>query len=128
MNSKDQLDMYIEKRLEDWAKWYGSDNHNLGYARRNILARIKDEGGLLNKATGHKLSLANLEAEETEKLYLYLLMQNKKRAEALRIRYHFPFDHEIKAVHNGYSRAQYYRNLKLEHEWLRGFFSARKNF
>jgi len=128
MKNKDDLDLYIERRLEEWATWYSNDCHNLSYSRRNILARLKDDGGIVSEKTGQKQMMSNVEAEEIEKLYLFLFNQNKKKAEALRIHYHFPFNHEMKAVEFGYSKAQYYRYLSSAHDWLKGFFFARKKY
>ena len=126
MKSKDKLDMYIERRLEEWAEWYSSDTNGLGYAKRNIIARLKDDGGLVSRSTGSKSFMVNEEAEEIEKLYLYMYKQNEKRAEALRIHYHYPYEHESKAIQHGYSKTQYYHYLNIALAWLKGYFIARK--
>lgn len=127
MKNNKSLDEYVKERLIEWAEWYKQGGYAaLGYPRRNILARLREEGGLLISGTGNKIPPSNLAVEEVEGLVKKLAEQQPKRAEVLRIYYFYQYDHEVKAKKCGYSKTQYYFNLKMAHEWIKGYFSANK--
>jgi len=80
-----------------------------------------EDGGILIRGTGHLYTPSNKEAEEIEALVRELSQQEPKRAEALKIYYFYPIEFEIKAKRSGYSGSQYYLELKLAHEWVKGY-------
>lgn len=129
MRNKSREDQYIEDRLIEWGEWFmkGCDS-GIGFPRRNILARIREEGGLLVAGTGAKNLPCNSSAEEVESLVCELSQQQPERANVLRIYYFNPIDPLSKAIHSGYSKSQFYAHLKFAHEWIKGYLSAKKKY
>lgn len=125
MRTQNNFDDYVKQRLVAWAEWFsrGCDS-GLGFMRKNVLQRLREEGGVLINGTGAKCSPGNTNAEEIENLVKLLAEHQPKRAQVLRICYFYPVNPVEKAKHSGYSSAQYYLQLKLAHEWINGYLCA----
>lgn len=129
MKKNNSLDEYIKKRFEDWAEWYQKSSiDGLGYPRRNIIARLKEEGGVLINGTGQKPDMINHSAEEIEMLLAKLFQQRPQHVEVLRIYYLNPHSYVRIAKEKGYSRARYFVYLGLAHEWVKGYFTVKNIF
>jgi hypothetical protein len=125
MKITDESEKYVKYRLEIWGEWYsrGCDS-GLGYSRKNIIARLCEEGGVLINGTGHKKLPTNVEAEEIEEIVKEIFQKQRDQAIVLQIRYFHPEEHEFAARRNGYTKTQYYSHLKLAHKWIEGYLSA----
>lgn len=127
MKNKSELDQYVEERLIEWAEWYkkGGDS-GIGFSHRNMLARLREEGGLLISGTGAKSLASHPAAEEIEYLVRELAKRHFDRAKALQIYYFYPIEHELKAKRSGFKKTQYYTHLSLAREWIKGYLYAHK--
>ena len=126
MTKQNDFYSYIEARLEDWAEWHlKSCGSGLGYPRKNILAQLRDNGGLIIRGVGRKVPNSNLAAEEVEMMLSKLHQQMPQLVEVIRVHYLNPYNHESKAIEKGYSRSLYYSYLRLAREWVRGYLSVR---
>lgn len=124
-NKKTDFDSYVEQRLEQWAEWYMSGNHcGLGYPPRNILQRLREEGGILINGTGMKSFPVNSDAEEIEGLVVRLGILYKPYAEALHIRYFNKLTQISQAKCRGYTERKYQLYLRYAHMWMKGYLSA----
>jgi len=121
------LDDYLTQRMEDWAEWYWKAQHDgLGHYQKNILAKLSDEGGVIHRNVNHRSPFENTSAEEVQRLLQSISQQDTQRGKALEIRYLYPKEHEAKAEQEGYTRSNYYSHLRLAHEWMKGYLSAKK--
>lgn len=120
MRKKKVSDEYVKERLTEWAEWIkkGCDI-GLGFSHRNILCRLKEEGGILVDAPGTKILASNPSAEEIEFLVVKLSSEHYVRAELLRHYYFNTIGHLQKAIGYGYKKSQYYLHLNAAHEWIK---------
>ena len=111
---------YTERRLQQWAEWYGRCNFGLGYPPRSVEGRLRDEGGVLSKGYGLKLPPSNPDAEEVEAILVELNSRSTQQANAVKFDYLLEGPLTVKAKKMGISRSQYiiYRDLGLT--WIDG--------
>ena len=122
------LDSYLTQRMEEWAEWHWKvQNNGLGHYQKNILAKLKEEGGVINRNLNSHYHFGNNSAEEIQFLLRSISKQDALRGKALEIRYLYPKEHEAKAELEGYTRSNYYSHLRLAHEWMKGYLSAKKS-
>jgi len=129
MKKGTEPDQYVEARLVEWGEWYRKGNDSgIGFPHRNILTRLREEGGILISGTGARSLPENPAAEEIEKLVGVLSTLHADRAIALRINYFYTYPPEIKAKWCKWSKQRFQRNLKYAREWIKGYLSARKKY
>ena len=123
-------DEYLEHRLEEWADWVVRiDTNCMGYPRKTLEARLRDEGGVLISGTGFYCPPGNERAEEIERFVGDLYQQNKLLAIALRVYYldeKSTLGHKAKKA--GVSLAQYKIYLNMAKMWLAGRLSGSQEF
>jgi hypothetical protein len=129
MRDQYKFEQYIINRLEEWGIWFSDRDYELGYGRKNILAKIQEQCGDYIRGSENQFYRRNEEAEKIEEIVIQLYGYRPQLAEVLRIRYFYPLNYEWIATRAGYTRTRYYAILKLAHEWISGYFSgAQKNF
>jgi len=126
---KTVTDDYIEDRLREWGEWFSRDiTNSIGFSRRNILARLRDEGGQIVSATGQKPLPTNAQAEEMESILITLNKNQPALTYILMIKYLYP-DKCIWMVREelGCNKSHYYTQVNLAFEWIKGYLIARMN-
>jgi len=112
---------YTEKRLTQWADWYGRlCDFGLGYPRRSVEGRLRDDGGVLIAGTGLKLPPTNTEAEEVETLLVELGQMYPDRANAVKTEYLSCEPVRTKARKLNMNPTQFMRIRDLGLSWLDG--------
>jgi hypothetical protein len=120
-------DEYIKERLREWGEWFSRDiTNNIGFPRRNILARLRDEGGQIIRATGQKPLPTHTKAEEMESILMVLNKNQPVLAYILMITYLYP-DKCIWMVEEelGCKKSHYYMQLNLAFAWVKGYLIAK---
>jgi hypothetical protein len=115
------MDCYVEHRLQEWANWYARNQDcGLGYPRRSIEGRLLDEGGFLTKSKGYRRELTHPGAEEIEKLIGEMSAYNRDLAKAIREEYIKNNTQAGKAKSLSISLSQFKLYLKMAKAWLSG--------
>lgn len=123
--SDSSMQDYVHYRLDQWADWYLRGNqYGLGYPKKNIMARLIDEGGILIKGTSHHSPSTNVQAEEIEMIVKSLAKQSQKLAEALRVQYFEQGTVPFKAKRMGLSYTQFKVHVDMAKQWVAGRLSA----
>ena len=120
-------DDYVKDRLREWGEWFSRDiTHNIGFSRRNILARLRDEGGQIVSATGQKPLPTNTKAEEIESILITLNKNQPVLTYILMMTYLYP-DKCIWMVREELSckKSHYYTQLNLAFAWIKGYLIAK---
>lgn len=115
----------LEQRLQIWADWYAKySDGGLGYPKRSIEARLREEGGVLIRGSGLRLPPSNSTAEVIEKHVQELAQQNLELATALRCHYFSCGALRKKAETLGISHTQLKLLVTMAKHWLLGRMSG----
>jgi len=115
-----------KKRLTEWGNWcYQIITMGLGYSNKSLLAKIKDEGGLIIQGTAKMLVPTNEQAEEVNDLIEQLAAEQPEGegkpewAKVIRIHYTMQ-DKELQERIQCASlpRSTYFYYLKEAQDWL----------
>lgn len=119
-------DAYVEQRLSEWGEWFSRGDYiDIGFPRKNILARMRDEGGQLIRATGQKPFPTNTRAEEIEALLMMLNDDQPISAHVLIITYLYPEAPLLVAEEKfGYKKSNYYNYYNVGFAWIKGYLIA----
>lgn len=99
MSANDELSKticeYLESRLQEWADFFQHDYSGIGFPRKNILQRVREMGGTIIRGTGKKYPPDNASAREIEEWVKEVADYYPGRAQALRIKYFYPFSKKL---------------------------------
>jgi hypothetical protein len=127
-------DAYVKSRLSEWGEWFSKGIYiDIGFPSKNILARMRDEGGQLIKATGQKPLPTNTKAEEMEACLMLLNNDQPIPAHVVMITYLYPEAPLLVAEKKfGYRKSNYYKQFNIAFAWIKGYLIAKmklkKNF
>lgn len=121
------IDKYVDMRLEIWADWYMRDHHGLGYPNKTIEWRLIHEGGVLIKGTGEKYTQSNAYAEEVE--FHIVAMREYKPLSALAITERYLKDMLIETIarRNNISVRRIQERIKEGKLWLASRLTAKND-
>ena len=118
-------DEYLEDRLDEWADWsLRIEDNGLGYPRRTIEARLRDEGGVLISGTGCRPLPVHEKAEEMERFIVELYKHKDVLGKALRTQYLEVGTVKYKAKKANTSLSQFKVYVKMAKTWLAGRLSG----
>ncbi len=120
-------DEYIGERLREWGEWFSRDfTQHIGFPRLNNLARIREQGGQIIKATGQKPLPTNTKAEEMESILMTLNENQPALAYILMMTYLYP-DKYIGVIEKelGCKKSHYYTQRNLVFAWVKGYLVAK---
>ncbi len=121
---KENFMVYVEKRLEHWARWFHSNHYyGLGF-RSETIEYVMMTVGVLIKSTGVKPLPVDEDAEEIEALVVEMAAQNSKMATALRIHYFDRKKSRDRADAIQISASQFKNYVSMAKQWLAGRLSA----
>jgi antitermination protein Q len=121
----EQMQTYVERRLEEWGHWYSRGNlHGLGYPPCSIEYRLMHEGIVRTQPAGHRAMPVNERAEEVEKLVQEMSLQNSSMALALRDYYFNYYSLRKQARAGGISHTQLKHLLDMAKQWVVGRLSG----
>jgi len=120
-------DAYVEARLAEWGEWFSRGIQiNIGFPNKNILARMREEGGQIIRATGPKPLMANTKAEEMEEILMSLNTHQPVLAHVLMITYLYPESPVVIAEKKfGYKKSNYYKQFNIGFAWIKGYLIAK---
>ncbi len=120
-------DAYVEHRLSEWGEWHSRGDYvDIGFRRRNLLARLKEEGGQLIRCTGSNPLPTHTRAEEMEKLIMELHQDQPIPAHVLIITYLYPDAPRLTAEKKfGYRKSNYNKQLGIAFAWIKGYLIAK---
>ncbi len=127
MKSITVTDAYVEARLSEWGEWFSKDVHiNIGFPSKNILARMREEGGQLISAAGPKPLMTHTKAEEMEAILMSLNAHQPVLAHVLMITYLYPESPLLVAEQKfGYKKSNYYKQFNIGFAWVKGYLIAK---
>ena len=112
---------YTEKRLEQWGAWARQHTSaGLGYPKRSIEGRLKEDGGVLPSTNTRGSLLAHEEAEEIERLVIELSQYFYEQAEVVKVEYLIYEPLNFKAKRLSMSRSTYITYRDLAMAWIDG--------
>ena len=117
--NENQLDDYLEYRLQEWGEWLNTGNFlNIGYQRQSSIAMFIDGKSINQSNTFCKSVDINQSAEEMEKFVVEMAKYKPSMAEALRFHYlqHLSFRESAKRLNISYT--QYNLYLQMAKAWL----------
>jgi len=126
MPEKIITDNYVKNRLSEWGEWFSRGIYiDIGFPSKNILARMRDQGGQLIRATGQKPLPTNTRAEEMESLIMMLNADRPIPAHVLMITYLYPEAPLLIAEKRfGYKKSNYHKQLGIAFAWIKGYLIA----
>ncbi|MCD6040302.1 MAG: hypothetical protein K0S27_1702 [Gammaproteobacteria bacterium] len=127
IQKKEDFMIYVEKRLEHWAKWFKGGNHpGLGF-RSETIEYVLMTVGIMIKSTGVKPLPFDEDAEEIEALVTEMASYNSKIAAALRIYYFDRRKSRDRAYAIQLSATQFNHYVNMAKQWLAGRLSGYRN-
>lgn len=121
----EQMLVYVERRLDEWARWYSRGNlPGLGYPPCSLEYRLMKAGGVRTQAPGQRFSPVNESADAMEKLVQEMALQNALMALALRRYYFHHRSLRTQATHVGVSYGKLKALVDMAKQWIVGRLSG----
>ncbi|MDX2165089.1 MAG: antiterminator Q family protein [Gammaproteobacteria bacterium] len=119
--NENQLDDYLDYRLQEWAEWLNTGNFlNIGYQRESSIAMFMDGKSINRNSRFFKTVDTNESAQEMEKLVTEMARYKPAMANALRMYYleRLSFRESAKKLKISYT--QYNMYVQTAKSWLAG--------
>jgi hypothetical protein len=121
----EQMLLYVERRLDEWANWYSRGNgYGLGYPPCSVEYRLMHEGIVRTSPPGQRPIPVHASAEEIEHLVQMLSRQRPPLADALRDYYFRGGSLREHARASGTSHTKLQRHVQQARHWLAGWLTA----
>lgn len=125
LNHPDNMQGYVEQRLDVWARWYAKGNHyGLGYPSCSLEYRFMREG-IVRGEVGPRWLPVNAPAEEMERLIQSLARQKPEEAQCLRDYYLQYGSYRQHAKASGLSATYLQYQVEKARHWLAGWLTAK---
>lgn len=117
-----------ERRLQEWAIWSKKKGRGIGYPKRSIEGRLRDEGVILPRKRYQPETFEHPAAEEIENLIVLMSKTLVLQAKVLRDDYLDNTPTEIKMRRLQMSRPKYALYRDSGKSWLEGQLQARTEY
>ena len=122
-----EIDAYLEVRLNEWAEWLSTGNHlNIGYQRQSSIAMFTEGKSISRNTKAVRANVdTNEQAEEIEKMVSEMAQYKSIMSDCLRFQYLNQKSLRNSAKELGVSHTQYKLYVQMAKQWLVGRFNVK---